>query len=410
MDRRLQNHSSASGVSENMEQDLLASVQLLNILEDVPVGDSSGNAVPGNNMDLRRMLSLHSVHSTRSSNTEVQQSAQHHAGKKSFRKIGAGACGVVFAPDGEPLVFKFARTSDGMLWNEHQMHASICEAFAKFPDMVVRIPDYHFYIPKDDDEYLLAYPELREAVEPTCNLPTSYFVSERILPLPEPIRAELITKFCTPRLQQGARDDVANKDCLVRVYLGSQQGRVNPRFFSLRNFKLYLNQMAELNMDIELLAHRMARALSVMHWEAQTDARDVEFVLGSSAKAVGQRLSATTLRNITTETRTGPANYHDFFIRTTEFWVLDFNQVRSINLDVEGVRQALDAVTVNDPYFPRPLQESTEAKLVWNAFALEYYKFSTLILQDKQISHNLDLPGLFLKGLIDIEHKRMARN
>lgn len=77
---------------------------------------------------------------------------------------------------------------------------------------------------------------------------------------------------------------------MVRIYLGSMAGKTGAgttgmgMFFSLRNLKLHLNQLIELGIGIEDLARRMGVALAVMHWGAKTDARDVEFVLGSSSK------------------------------------------------------------------------------------------------------------------------------
>lgn len=85
----------------------------------------------------------------------------------------------------------------------------------------------------------------------------------------------------------------ADKVCIVRAYLGRRRfrrsdysTRARPSRFqavSLRNFPLYIDQMEEnLNISPEHLEHYskvMARTLAIMHWLAEVDANDVEFVL-----------------------------------------------------------------------------------------------------------------------------------
>jgi hypothetical protein len=197
-------------------------------------------------------------------------------------------------------------------------------------------------VPRKETKYFDKHPNLVQAAETTdrLNLPTAGLVTERILPLPKATRTALIKKSCPPNIQEQALATPGNKDCLVRVYLGSMQPRRDApaRMFNLRNFKLYLDQMAELGLDVDTLAHRMGKALAVIHWLAKADARDVEFVLGSSTKPV---------RNADPEkleplTYTGPESCitEDFFCRSTEFWVLDFNQVRKIEFDETGVAMA----------------------------------------------------------------------
>ena len=213
-----------------------------------------------------------------------------------YRKIGAGACGAVFAKekDGD-LALKFAKSKDGMLWNDYQMHVRIRDAFSKHSqlNLGVNIPKPQFLVGTTEeihgqdsdiyDSFLSTHPGLRNVLEPVCNFPTDCLGSERIWPLSEKIRTEIIDSFYDWRLKKYAREDPANEDCLVRVYLGSEKGIVGRRFSSLRNFKLSLSQMMFINVDSKALAHKVARALAVMHWEAETDARDVEFVLGGPA-------------------------------------------------------------------------------------------------------------------------------
>lgn len=86
-------------------------------------------------------------------------------------------------------------------------------------------------------------------------------------------------------LQQGAKDDPKNRDCLVRLYLGERESlkQQTDIYDSLRNFPLRLNMMEELEIEISEMAKEMAIGLAILHWQAQVDGMDVEFVLGSSA-------------------------------------------------------------------------------------------------------------------------------
>ncbi len=172
--------------------------------------------------------------------------------------------------------------------------------------MVGKTPSCYFFVPKVDPKYFEKHPVLVEAAQDVCHLPTSALVTERILPFPHAIRTRLIDKYCLPKNQAKAHSDPANKDCLVRVYLGSSRGKSGQMFFSLRNFKMHLNQMVDLQLDVEELARRMAIAMAIMHWAARTDARDVEFVLGSSTAKLPLAMEVEDLKKLEPLTYTGP--------------------------------------------------------------------------------------------------------
>lgn len=312
---------------------------------------------------------------------------------------------------------KFAKTTDGMLWNDYQMHGLIRDAFAKHSGLNLGVnipkPQFHIGTPSTFDQsasaiystFLSRQPGLREVLEPVCNLPADCLGSERILPLSEKIRNELIDCFYGSHLQKYAGEDPANADCLVRVYLGSDKGVVGQRFSSLRNFKLSLSHMLVINVDSKALAAKVGRALAVMHWEAETDARDVEFVLGGLSEQAREEGNTA---GEGASTGTGGKSDHILFGEAAAFWVLDFNQVRRIKLDVSGVRDALSAIKANDPYFPRPMQQNPWAKAAWHAFASEYMKLSCAILRRKTGLEGPDLPAIFLHGLVDMERSRQA--
>ncbi|KAK3387594.1 hypothetical protein B0H63DRAFT_559084 [Podospora didyma] len=249
-----------------VDKDLDAQFRLLNLLDDSvesrPPDSPSAPLVPSHthtnaDPELGLMLSLHSVMPTSSS----KASRQNIEGSGTFRKIGAGACGAIFAQDGKSLVVKLAKNSD-----ETEL-----------------IPEFGYFVPKNHKTSLTRTRALSKPLMMFAHLPTAALVTERIQPLPHDTRVRLIERFCPPRIKQKALDDPANKNYLVRVYLGSMEGK-SGIFFSLHNFKLHLNQMLELELDVEGMARRLGHSLAILHWAAKTDAHDVEFVLGNSTK------------------------------------------------------------------------------------------------------------------------------
>ncbi|KAL7619918.1 hypothetical protein AAE478_010465 [Parahypoxylon ruwenzoriense] len=157
----------------------------------------------------------------------------------------------------------------------------------------------------------------------------------------------------------------------------------------------------------------MAEALAIMHWAARTDARDVEFALRSSMQKVPiSPKSHSEILKMQPGSFTGPSSRlnEDFFQRTTELWLLDFNQVRLVTLDQRGVNQMVEAFKVNDPYFPKPLQEDQFARRLWNRFVESYLRMADYILvkHDRQVR---ELPRMFLRGIIELQRtKEEARS
>ncbi|KND86651.1 hypothetical protein TOPH_08714 [Tolypocladium ophioglossoides CBS 100239] len=350
---------------------------------------------------LKELLSLESVVSATSPAAEAR-------GDEPFKKIGAGACGAVFAQDGQSFVAKLSKSDDHeALWNDYVRHLTFEELFNAY-EVDVKIPACYFFVPNDDPEFFKQHPRLVEAARHVCSLPTSALLTERIPPLPQATRSLLIDKYCRRRIKAKVMADHANRDCLVRVYLGSTQGKSGAMFFSLRNFKMHLNQMVDAQLDVEPMAHGMGTAMAVMHWAAKTDARDVEFVLGSSAAVYPRTTNAGELQKPEPLTYTGPPSrrIEDYFCRTTELWVLDFNQVRTMTLDEAGVAQAVDAVKVNDPYLPKPLQESAIEKQAWDTFAASYLAASETVLKAEGHNDALALPHVFLDGLVEAQRRK----
>lgn len=388
-------------------------LQLDSFFDGMP-GADDGSAAETRGLvevQLRKYLALHkSIPMTPMKNVGSDSQQQD---TESYKKIGGGTCGSIFSRDSEALrgqekkvlATKLSiRGNEDALENDHRMHDLIEWQFKKWDFTAVKIPECLFLVHRHEPNYLNEHPKLIKAADPVCYLPASALVTERIPPLPQATRCALISKFCEPRIRALARADEANADCLVQVYLGSMRGKGDTRFFSLRNFKMHLNQMIELQLDVVSMARRMAVAMAIMHWAAKTDARDVEFVLGSS----WQKKTSSEASPAQSHTDTGPSSGapKDSFHCTTNLWVLDFNQVRRITMDDEGVEMAISAVRLNAPYFPRPLQKLPIQKRTWNAFAASYIAASDIILREGSGEKLLILPRLFIRRLIELQRRR----
>ncbi|KAB8271165.1 hypothetical protein BDV30DRAFT_228370 [Aspergillus minisclerotigenes] len=225
---------------------------------------------------LERFLSTRSVVSTSSSSVERQQAA-----------VG-WSIGKVFEQAGTLWAFKVLlidRTDK--LWNNYLMHLRIQDSFDRLGGGSggLEIPRAAWFANKEFEfgsENLYLFPDdptfPRRAREILC--------MERIFPLPQAVRHALIELFCNPNNVATAKSDASNKDCLVRLFLGRKRyGASRPggsRVLSLRNYKLHVDQVEELQLDADEYAASMADALAIMHWHTRIDAMDIEFVLGST--------------------------------------------------------------------------------------------------------------------------------
>lgn len=102
-----------------------------------------------------------------------------------------------------------------------------------------------------------------------------------------PIREALIELYFddNEEIHEKTKNDVNNKDCLVRIYLGENETpkQTTGCYDSLRNFPMRLNMVEDIRLDKFALGTEMAIALAVIHWQARIDGMDIEFVLGSAA-------------------------------------------------------------------------------------------------------------------------------
>jgi hypothetical protein len=300
------------------------------------------------------------------------------------------------------------------LINDSEMHQKVCAAFEGLQSC--KVPKFLEIIHPTNDRWwqtkgsLIPESEVHVA---RSRERAPILASERIWPLAHVVRDALITTFCSDlNLQEQARADKKNRDCLVRIYLGARNhmGQFNTSTtFSLRNFPLSLEKMEVLSLDKLQLASSIAEALATLHWGAKIDARDVEFVLGMAP------------RNGVEE-----GNIEK---RAVRGWVLDFNQCADISMDENGCVKAAEAFWDNDPYYPRPgcstssetsnsIQStnsdgtSTTAGTItdeelWELFQARYLEFSGRIMKKAGVKEWQALPEIFIGKVIEMRKNRL---
>ena len=206
-----------------------------------------------------------------------------------FREIGTGSIGKVFEHPRTVWAYKLPLTEDdSKLWNNYAMNRRIEYNFEQLGPLAGQIE-----VPRA----VLAvwYAKAATANFWDANIDRFPFTNEferrrrdvlcieRIFPLPKPTRDSLVDLYCPENGREGAKSHAANKDCLLRPLLGRKRQSAGSKLniFSLRNFKLHLDQIEEIGLDAQDLTFALADALAVLHWHTKVDAMDVEFVLGS---------------------------------------------------------------------------------------------------------------------------------
>lgn len=316
---------------------------------------------------LMRHLSIRSRISTTSSFARHQQEATEASEPQPYKKIGAGACGVVYEQPGDPLCVKKQKanwTGPLNLQNDFRAHNIIYSAFKKY-SVDIHVPFPSRFVSADDKAY---WKDNQSLFPPEDRKPSDLLFTERILPLPKAVREALIEQYCPEKIKAKVYKDETSRNCLIRLYLGRVQRPRGPddrpqMFFNLNNLGLTVDQLLALHVEVQPFITAQAKALAIMHWEIQVDARDVEFVLGTGPDS--------------TEDHDFTPQYN-FKLRVVHYWLLDFNQVHDITLDDAGVDQAVAAFMANDPYYPRP---GRGPESCWISFKQEYIKQSQEILE-----------------------------
>lgn len=234
-----------------------------------------------------------------------------HGRELSLRQLGRGSFGAVYYLEHLPLVaVKFALDDAGsaVLRREFDFLSQINRIAGSSPVTFVKA---------------IAFMEDAAELARVAGLPGQVAPDERSGPL---YAMQRVPPLCPALANAIASRYMPGGECrqqfIGRVYLGRARRRENARFCAVQNFPLSLDVLDAIGIDGTELAVSIGQALAMLHFEADVDARDVEFVLGGSL-------------------------VNPFFGR--ELFCIDFNQV--------GRRSTTDALfeamKANDPYFPR---------------------------------------------------------
>lgn len=388
---------------------LLANLSLQDRLEHDYANESA-------EVRLKRLLSIRSTISTSSSFAERQQNAV--GVQVNFREIGTGSIGKIFEHAGTIYAYKLPLLDNSpKLWNNYVKHMRVQESFQSVPYYAgqIEIPRcFWFAVPETEAfwlDNLHRFPDTdqfpRKARPILC--------MERIFPLPKPIREALIEKYCPPRIKEQISSNEANKDCLIRPYLGRIKYGAGQQFFSLRNFQLHANQIEDIGMDASELLLGMAHALAVLHWHTRIDANDVEFVLGSSPEEEQSVRSNITLQRILSlqpNSSTYEVATHstaNFTKRVTSLWLIDFDDCNDITMDLDGINAAVKAFLETNHYCPKPSTGNNFIDSLWGQFKNHYINFSDTLLERFLKKPELkELPRQFIQTVEDLCAKKRS--
>lgn len=356
---------------------------------------------------LKRTLSVKSVVSTFSSFAERMNRVRARAtgdDEHELRVIGLGSCGSVFELPGTDVAYKKGSDTAAM-WKDFRLTNAVHNAVREARDVlqeafeestIPRTPRCHeFFLPESAawwEANLQRFPQDHRKQG-------AVFVVDRILPLPQQTREALIKLYFddSEEGQKEAIKDEENRACLVRVYLGERETlkQQSESYDSLRNFPMRLNMIEELGLEKSALAVEMAVGLAIIHWQAQVDGMDTEFVLGSAAEKPLEEPKGYTKDS-------PPREVHaiDFKRRATHMWMLDFDKATPIKLTHDDVdKKLVPAFLGNDPYFPRPDIDEQ----LWVEFSSAYLKSSKVILKGKKEKGSvMRLPQRFLDKVVEM--------
>lgn len=396
--------SQTSSRAASLEAAMLDNLALEKHLESTTAGEPPKQS-------LRRLLSTKSVVSTSSSFAERQQAAV--GTNTAFREIGTGSIGKVFEHPGTVWAYKLPLTDDASrLWNNYIMNRRIENSFGQLGPLAgqVEVPRAVWYAKSTTAEFWAENLDRFPFTSEFQRRRRDVLCIERIFPLPKPTRDSLVDLYCPEIGREAAKIHAANKDCLLRPLLGRKRQSAQSRLsiFSLRNFKLHLDQIEEIGLDAQDLAFALADALAVLHWHTQIDAMDVEFVLGSSPqedqrvrriipleKLMTSKIPTSTFEYVTNSNA-------NFSKRVTSLWLLDFDACSDITMDQTGVDMACKAFIETEAYYPRPHNPDPFAQQLWKDFGNRYLTTAGKIVHEGY----KELPVQFLRAVNQALNRR----
>lgn len=297
----------------------------------------------------------------------------------------------------------------------HQdLHNNIWGQFQEWGFTAVNVPESLFLDLEDISSNLDGWQQLAMKAGPRSRASENALVAEQIRLLPDPIRRALVSKLGEPTFKALAEASSSNADCVARLYLGRKGCGCQTTLFLLEKCRsMNLRQMLKINMDVEVMARKVAVSMALLHWGAKVDGRGVKFVLGGSCEMTSRdeipvSSSHSTGSPGTASSTNGGRSWaarQEATRRTTKLWLLDFHRVRPMTMDNEGLANASRAIWFNEPFFPRPLQSMQIQKKAWNAFAMSYIAASDIILRENDEKEFLELPRLVICRLVHLEKK-----
>jgi hypothetical protein len=320
----------------------------------------------------------------------------HNGQEKSsqpFTKVGMGTFAAIFADPTEPFVFKraFSTMRKDAFWRigkEYAVQQKISAAFdvwSSQDDRDSSMAGLQIQIPRpqrliiSDSTWWSSNASRFPADDPQYPLASPLLMTERIFSIPESLQQQVLQQRATGDLpltpsKQGGT-------CLLHLYLGSQQQSSGSDLhrpkrcpMCVRNLSCSLEEISALELDAKFLSAQLGKALAVLHFEACTDGRGVEFVLGRSRVAPDSPPPA--------EER--PPDLFNPSLQGSHgalsIWCLDFDKCQRLTFTSESsIRTSIDRCVLayfqNDPYYPRPDQVE-----LWNIFGASYRSMAENIL------------------------------
>ncbi|CAD0093690.1 unnamed protein product [Aureobasidium vineae] len=328
---------------------------------------------------LRRMFSLKAV---------LPISEPSRSQVASNTQIGKGQCGTIYTLHIPNQVNKTPNSTEKIpeLESDFRSHKAVSEAFENAPQTLsskANVPKADSFMSPPSGDDGLSY--WTHGADEQIDLASNYnygLLSERIFPLQDPIPTALLKSMYpsfTATNQETCLTKSTNNNCFVRLYLGRRgidRSKTNPEDMSLRNFPLHIDEMENLCLPIPTYITAIAESLAPMHWKANIDANDIEFVFGASR-----------------DHKQG---------HCVSIWLLDFNQCRVFSHDQAGLKQLVDGFWWNDPYYPRPGAEHPQDRVWWTMFLSKHLDASALLRDGK-------MPRQFIQAVEKEGHRRRAR-
>ncbi len=299
--------------------------------------------------------------------------------RRCVKEIGRGQCGTVYTEAAIHEVFKVNNPGKlDQLWNDCCMHKQVEEAFQQTTFELrenINLPRILAWHTPSSGSTLPAWREtFPEAAQPEYGL-----VSSRIDPIPDKMVYTLVVRLGLYDKIPGGLSNMRTQYCLLRLYLGRRGERHATRSISLRNFDLLVNEMETMEFDTMKFAQTIAKALALLHWQANVDGNDVEFVLGRTPR-FAMAPTAADLRATDTNSAGvlfGPSLGQD----GVAVWLLDFDQCQTFPHDEAGLQQLVRSFFFNDPYYPRPHAEDPKDVALWETLKNSYLQTSAALTQ-----------------------------